>query len=260
MQPVAAMNLHDPAGIMFPHLKAITPDLQALFERVFLTVTAVTQQKFPQYSVWLQPNSFFHVTYHADDVTVGEDFLTLYRRAAAASHSEQTVHLCFIDRVAFALQSEHRAAFMADIQNLSSTDVPLIFQRSAAAWETHPQNYRDLERMVTTAGEWLFGKSLDFAWCHLVLQARQLQRILPLMTRCDLAMFCELVLALRDEFKTKDVDWLAWEDPFLIGRDALELKMEREQSPVETRKRLAYVIPMLQLLGESAEVRNRVFS
>lgn len=243
------MNVHDPAGIMFPHLKAITSDLQALFERVFLTVTAVTQQKSPQYSVWLQPNSFFHVTYHAADVTVGEDFLTLYRRAAAACHPEQIIHLCFIDRVAFVLQSPYRGAFISDIRNLSAEDTPLIFQRSAAAWETHPRNYHDLEQMVTTAGEWLFGKSLDFAWCHLALQARQLQQILPLLTRRDLAMFCELVLALRDEFKTKDVDWLAWEDPFIFGRNSLELKREREQSPSETRKRLAYVIPMLQLLS-----------
>lgn len=243
------MNLHDPKGIMFPYLKAIASDLQALFERVFLTVTAVTQQKFPQYSVWLQPNSFFHVTYHAADVTVGEDFLTLYRRAAAACHPEQIIHLCFIDRVAFALQSPYRDAFMADIRNLSAGDTPLIFQRSAAAWETHPRNYHNLEQMVTKAGEWLFGKSLDFAWCHLALQAHQLQQILPLLTRRDLAMFCELVLVLRDEFKTKDVDWLAWEDPFIFGRDPLELKREREQSPSETRKRLAYVIPMLQLLS-----------
>jgi hypothetical protein len=246
------MNLHDPTGIMFPHLKAITPDLQALFERVFLTVTAVTQQKFPQYSVWLQPDDFFHVTYHADEVTVGEDFLTLYHRAAAACHPEQIIHLCFIDRVAFALQSEHRAAFMADIRDLSSADTPLIFQRSAAAWETHPHNYRDLEQMVTTAGKWLFGKSLDFAWCHLVLPAHQLQHILPLITRRDLAMFCELVLALKDEIKTRDVDWLAWEDPFILGRDARQLKSEREQNPSETRKRLAYVILMLQLLYETA--------
>ena len=52
--------------------------------------------------------------------------------------------------------------------------------------------------------------------------------------------------------RTKDVDWLAWEDPFLTGRDACQLKREREESLQETRKRLAYVIPMLQILDAAA--------
>lgn len=253
MQPAVAMNLHDPAGIMFPHLKAITSDLQALFERVFLTVTAVTQQNSPEHISWLQSDSFFDVTYHAHEVSVGDDFLTLYSHAAAACHPEQVIHLCFIDRVAFALQTEHRVAFMADVQSLTPEDTPLIFQRSAAAWETHPRNYRDLEQMITTVGEWLFGKSLDFAWCHLALQTHQLQQALSHITRRDLAMLSEFVLALRYSFETKEVNWLTWEDPFILSCDPQQLKAEREQSVSETRKRLTYVIPMLQLLYATAE-------
>jgi hypothetical protein len=104
-------------------------------------------------------------------------------------------------------------------------------------------------------GEWLFGKSLDFAWCHLALQAHQLQKVIPCITRRDLAMLGEFVLALRDQIKTKDVDWLAWEDPFVYGCDSQQLKSEREQSATETCKRLTYVIPMLQLLYAAAEGR-----
>jgi hypothetical protein len=44
------------------------------------------------------------------------------------------------------------------------------------------------------------------------------------------------------------VDWLAWEDPFILQRDAAELKREREQSLDETNKRLKYVLPMLETL------------
>ena len=101
--------------------------------------------------------------------------------------------------------------------------------------------------------EWLFHKSLDFAWCHLVVPARQLQAILPHVKNRDISMVAEIPLLLRDSIQTKDVDWLAWEDPFILHRDAHELKREREQSVAETRRRLSYVIPMLKLLDEAAQ-------
>jgi hypothetical protein len=44
------------------------------------------------------------------------------------------------------------------------------------------------------------------------------------------------------------VDWLVWEDPFILNRDAAELKQEREQSLAETNKRIKYVLPMLETL------------
>jgi len=53
---------------------------------------------------------------------------------------------------------------------------------------------------------------------------------------------------MQDNIKTRDVDWLAWEDPFIFNRDADELKREREQSLDETNKRLRYVLPMLETL------------
>jgi hypothetical protein len=44
------------------------------------------------------------------------------------------------------------------------------------------------------------------------------------------------------------VDWLAWEDPFILACDPTELKRERENSLSETKKRLNYVLPMLDTL------------
>jgi hypothetical protein len=65
-------------------------------------------------------------------------------------------------------------------------------------------------------------------------------------------MVAELVLMLKDKVQTKDVDWLAWEDPFIYSRNPQELKKEKEESKEEIRKRLSYVIPMLQLLNAVA--------
>jgi hypothetical protein len=251
MKPVAVIPMNDPTGIMFPHLEAITLVLKEIFARVFVSVTAVTQQAIPDYMAWLKNDTFFRAIYHETELSVGEDFLTLYANAAKACEPEQILHLCFIDRLAFALQSSYRAAFIQDIEQVTPEDTPLIFQRSEAAWATHPRNYYQLEQMVMQVGQWLFGKKLDFAWCHLALQAQQLQQMIPHIHRRDISLVAEFTLAGKDVIKTKDVDWLAWEDPFIFDRDPQQLKVEKEKSVEETQKRLKYVIPMLQLLSEA---------
>jgi hypothetical protein len=63
-------------------------------------------------------------------------------------------------------------------------------------------------------------------------------------------MVAEMILKLQHDIQTREVDWLAWEDPFIEGRDADELKRERENSLAETRKRLSYVLPMVELLTQ----------
>ena len=64
-------------------------------------------------------------------------------------------------------------------------------------------------------------------------------------------LVAELPLVLRETIQTQEVDWLAWEDPFIMACEAHSLREAREQSREETRKRLRYVIPMLELLYAS---------
>lgn len=248
MQPVIVMPMNDPLGTMFPHLRIIAPSLKHLFAHAVVSVSATTQQTQVQHVAWLADDPFFQVLTHSADLPVGRDFAALYTFAAECCHPQQVLHLCFIDRVAFALQTAFRNQFCADVQSVPYHQTPLIFQRSPAAWETHPRNYRMLEQFVTQAGMLLFQKSLDFAWCHLALTAAQLARIIPSVNNQDLSMVAELPLLLRDSIQTQDVDWLAWEDPFILKQEAHILREEREQSLEETRKRLSYVIPILELL------------
>jgi hypothetical protein len=135
-----------------------------------------------------------------------------------------------------------------DIDALTATDVPLIFQRSELAWATHPQNYRQLEGIVTTVGKNLFGRELDYAWCHIAAPAKQLRKIMPKVKNPDLSVVAEMIFYLQDNVHTRDVDWLAWEDPFILARDAAALKHERENSLEETNKRLRYILPMIETL------------
>lgn len=255
MLPVAVIPIHDPPGTLFPHLAVITPALKTLFAQVFISINVITQQTQPEQVAKLEADPFFQVTKHKMPMPIGEEFSILYANAASACAPTQVLHLCFPDRVAFALQSKYSREFIADIQAVTPSQTPLLFQRSATAWQTHPRNYYDLEQMVTQAGSWLFGKSLDFAWCHIALQAQQLQHILPQIrhSNATFGFFAQFVLALREQVATQDVDWLAWEDPFILSRDAQTLKAERETDLTETYKRLSYVIPMLQLLDAASK-------
>jgi hypothetical protein len=247
MKPSIAFPFNDPDGSLFPHLQAILPDLKAHFERAYISPPPSTQRHRANLGQ-LQADDFFTIFLTDRELQIGEDFAYLYQRAADAAPADQIIHLCYLDRMAFALENEYRDVFLADIDSLSLNDVPVIFQRSEFAWETHPRNYQQLEGMVTTVGNNLFGRELDYAWCHIAVLAKHLQELMPKVRNPDLSMVAEMIFYLRDEIKTRDVDWLAWEDPFILCREAAVLKHERENSLEETNKRLRYVLPMIETL------------
>ena len=248
MHSAIVMPMHDPTGLLFPHLTAITPQLKVLFGGAILSITPATRTQQPGWVAHYAADDFFTLYELRAAQPIGAEFVQLYTHAATVCPADALLHLCFIDRVAYALQCAYCAEFTADVKALQRTETPQLFQRSATAWQTHPRNYQAIEAMVTVIGEGYFGKALDFAWCHLVVQAGQLRTILPQVKRHDLAILAELVLLLAPAIQTRAVDWLAWEDPFILGRDAQQLKQEREQSPAETEKRLAYVLPMIELM------------
>ena len=257
MKPALTFPFNDPDGRMFHYLESILPDLKGHFEHAYLCPPLSTL-KWDEHIRQLQADDFFTIFPVDVEMQIGEHFAYLYQRAADAAHPDQILHLCFLDRLAFALEGSYRDSFLADIGSLSASDLPLIFQRSKTAWETHPQNYRNIEGIVTTVGRSLFDRELDYAWCHIVVNAGQLREIMPLVKNLDLSMVAEMIFYLQDEVHTRDVDWLAWEDPFILSRDADELKYERENSLEETQKRLSYVLPMIETLTRlSANGRRR---
>ncbi len=247
MKPSLAFPFNDPEGTLFPHLQAILPDLKAHFGRAYICPPLSTRQQVETMR-HLQADDFFTIFTIDRERQIGEHFHYLYQHTAEVAPPDEIVHLCYLDRLSFALEGEYRDVFLADIDSLSAADVPVIFQRSDLAWATHPQNYRQLEGIVTTVGENLFGRQLDYAWCHIAVPAKRLGEILPAVRNPDLSMVAEMIFYMRDEIHTLDVDWLAWEDPFILSRDAAELKQERENSLDGTSKRLRYVRPMIETL------------
>ena len=247
-KPALVMPFHDPDGSMFRHLGAILPDLKVHFDRAYLTIPDGTARDQPENVRSLQGDDFFWLYPIASTAPVGDHFGYLYQRAADDADSEQVLHLCYPDRLSFALRTDCREAFLADIDSLLPEHLPLIFHRSDRAWATHPKNYLEIESFASRMGQLLFEKWLDYGWCHLVVQAKHLRPIMPKIKNSNLSMVAEMILHLQDNIQTRDVDWLAWEDPFIFERDADELKRERENSLEETQKRLSYVLPMVELL------------
>jgi hypothetical protein len=250
MRPVIVMPMHDPSGHMFSLLTSIIPILEEVFDCTFISITPQTQRQKHTSIEGMTGNHFFRIIEVPEGLPVGRQSLRLYEETARACPPEQVLHLCFMDRVVFALGSKYKDEFIRDIEQTHADETPLIFHRSARAWETHPVNYRELELMVSRVGEFLFGRFLDFCWCHMAIRAGDLLDVLPQIHAPDLSMVAELVLKIRERARTKEVDWLAWEDPFVYSRDECLLRAERGSSSGETLKRLAYVVPMLQLLYE----------
>ena len=251
MRPALAIPYHDPDLALLPHLHTILPDLKAHFAHAYVCPPLATQKQ-TRIMEYLRADDFFTVFPLDADLDVGAHFAHLYQRAAEAAPDEQALHLCYVDRLSFALEGMHRASFLRDIDSVSPADLPLIFHRSPLAWQSHPQNYRDIEGMVTTVGRHLFGVELDYAWCHLVVPARQLRKIIPLVKLPNISMVAEMVYHMQADIHTREVDWLAWEDPFILQRDAADLKRERETSVEETRRRLAYALPMIEFLAKQS--------
>jgi len=251
-KPALVMPFHDPDGSMFRHLEIILPDLESHFERAYLTVPDATAQLQPENVDRLQADDFFQLYPVTKTSPVGEHFAFLYQHVVQEADPEQILHLCFIDRLSFALRTKYREQFLADVNSLLPEHLPLIFQRSADAWSTHPKNYFEIETFASRMGQILFNKWLDYGWCHLVLQAKHLREIMPKVKSPELSMVAEMVLHLQRNIHTRDVDWLAWEDPFILGCNADELKRERENSLEETQKRLSYILPMVEILTKFA--------
>jgi hypothetical protein len=240
MRPTAAIPLHDPDGLLFPHLQTIKPILKKIFTYIFVSLPQETQDQQPLLAAWIKSDPFFRVLPVQAQMMIGDHFYQLYTFASREAPEDQLIHLCYPDRLAFALSTPFKTQFIEDIKNCNGNEMPVLFMRSDKAWSTHPANYQAIENMATLAGEMVFHKTLDFGWCHLVASAGRLKTALKSVHNRDLSMVAEMLIALENQVVTKEVEWLA-------------LRRERENSLEEVHKRLNYVIPILKLIDKAAQ-------
>lgn len=242
--------MHDKDGIFFDHLEKILPHLKIIFNKAVVSITPPTLELQKGRVEKLLKDPFFEIVYNPPGTRVGDHFLAGFGKAAEISGKNELLHLCNIDRLAFILETEHKDQFINDILWAEDQTSPILFQRSRKAWSTHPKNYFAIESAATRVGEILFKKTMDYVWCHLAVRSNELKEILPKIKTHDLTVTTGMVLELKDKLITKDVDWLSWEDPYILGKDSKTYKEEREKSSEENEKRLSYTIPTIKMLLE----------
>ena len=124
------------------------------------------------------------------ELRIGEHFAYLYQHAAEMSHPDRPLHLCFLDRLRL-LWKVSTELIPGRCRLSYDSDIPLIFQRSQLAWGTHPQNYRDIEGMVTTVGHSFLAGNSTMPGATSPFGAGQLREIMPLVKNPDLSMVAE---------------------------------------------------------------------
>ncbi|MEK7611129.1 MAG: hypothetical protein AAB486_01990 [Patescibacteria group bacterium] len=197
--PYLFFSFHDPKGLQTEHLQKMLPILKEHFQSAFVSITPETVTQNKTATAFIQSNPFFTFNLNEENSTLGEHYLSGFRNVVAKGQPDQLVHLAASDRLAFTLLGKYKDIYLEDIKKVANGDTPFLFMRSEIAWATHPQNYYTAETMSTVAGKILFGKTLDFTWCYLILTVRQLTELLERITAKDLVIFAEMIFLLKDK-------------------------------------------------------------
>jgi len=242
---------YDPRGIHNRVFRRQLDTLQSLFNHIFIAEIWPTARDNAGFVAYLADRGC-HVSAGAPSAPFGEPALEALRRAAEDDGSSESIFYGFLDRLLFALESPWRQELLSDVPRHAGAPC-VVFQRSAAASASHPDNYRESEQMVSRMLEWLCGRAIELSPGAFIL-SRQTARVLASQSTCQTpAIWGEWVLlALKNgiPIDTPAVDWLAWEDPFWEQADPAQLKRARQESRDETIKRIQWNAALMAILAE----------
>lgn len=240
-------TLHDKDGLLTEYLFQALPTLKSIFKAAFISITPLTASN-KEVVNKLKNEPFFILNFNNSTAT-RDHFISAFQNAVKYSKPKEILHICDLDRLLFALLSNYRNLFLKDITHINPSETPMLYSRSETAWQSHPQNYRAIEFMVASLAETLFGTKLDYLWPYGILTAKDLQALLPQLKAINIVYpHTEIAFLLRNKAKTKTVDWLSWEDPFIFKKDPNHLKKEKETDLKESEKRLSYGLPVIKYL------------
>ena len=111
LHPALVFPIHDPDGLIFHHLKDITPILKQHFSSAFLGITAITYEKYQPLFHTFEQDDFFQLLITPRDAQIGRQFKLLYQRAASLSKPDQILHLCYPDRLALRCKTSFESSF-----------------------------------------------------------------------------------------------------------------------------------------------------
>src|SRR5574339_323759 len=118
LPPALVFPFSDPNGTMFHHLQIVLPDLKMHFEHAYICPPLSTRRQVESMQE-LRADNFFTIFPVDREMQIGEHFAYLYQHAAEAAQPDQVLHLCFLDRLAFALEGIYKDSFLCDVDSLS---------------------------------------------------------------------------------------------------------------------------------------------
>lgn len=249
---ILAFPYHDPEGINNELFQKTLPILKEIFSDICIGATPPTVAHNALFLKWLEREGCL-VVRNAESTNVGDHYRSALR-AALNTDNEKVTHIFygFLDRILFALNTEHAHEFKEDILASLQRSITL-FERSEAAWSSHPANYAGIEQALNRMGSYLIGHEVELGTCGLCMEKQLAEKIIAQSTATSFSAATEWILLsylLGCGPFQKKCNWLIWEDPFIEGKDPVALKREREEDVHETMKRLKMNAGFLQILQE----------
>ncbi len=257
-KPILAFPYHDPDGWNNLLLKSTLPLLKELFSEICISATPATVESNSEFLTWLESQGCF-VWRNEKGTTVGDH----YRHALHVAVQKDQSHIMFvmIDRLLFALNTEHKQECVQHVGEVLKHDVMLL-ERTERAWSTHPQNYREIEQAANQMGRYILGKEVELGSCGMSFSSEIARRILDDSVGTTFSAGAEWILLFflwnYDPYIQK-CDWLTWEDPFIEKKSATELKLQREADPHEVLKRIHMNADFVALLKEERFLNRILF-
>jgi hypothetical protein len=240
---------HDPNGKYNQKFRMALPQMKEHFSRICLSTTPSTLEKNGDFLNFLVSEGCL-VFRNVEGSKIGDHYRNSLKVAVEKADGNQ-IYFGFIDRTLYAINSEYSSEFWQDMQQDFSPMI--LFERSELAWSRHPDNYREIEQVTNRLGRYLVGKEIELASCGIGLTAELAGRLMEMSTEESYSagtewIFCAQLLGEKPIIKK--TDWLSWEDPYIDGVDAAQLKSVRENDPLENIKRLEMNIPIINLLTQ----------
>jgi hypothetical protein len=257
---ILAFPYHDPAGACNDALRRHLDRLQAAFTDICLGATPPTLQNNATFIAELRAAGCL-IAENGPQTTIGDHSRSALRLAverAEPGTAGPSIAFLFLDRFLYALETEHKEPFLADLARYQD-QACMVFERTPAAWATHPASYKEVEGMTTRLGELLYGSVVDWCPCALILSAAISRAIVQDSNNLTFAVWAEWLLLAAQQGTTitsTEVDWLAWEDPFWARADAKArvdaqaLGRAQERDPRQIVKRIQMHAPIALLMAE----------
>jgi hypothetical protein len=249
---ILAFPYHDPTGKCNVTFRRQLTTLRSFFQNICIGATPGTLRQNAGFCDELDGQGCL-IFRNGPDATIGDHSRTALQLAVEQSQGRQSIFFGFLDRLLFALETEHRASFLHNVGCYQGEEC-MVFERSPSAWRTHPANYAEIERMLSRMGELLYGSYMEMSPCAFVLGPETAELLLRTSVNDSWAVWAEwLLLAAKSQIPitVKRVDWLSWEDPYWEQADAKTLRRAQESNRQEVAKRIQLNAPVALLMSES---------